>query len=63
MFSIGCFNVLDSYNFLAVPLDQMAKIYNCKTKTLYPCEHFRLDDCDNFIGDINIEEFKSSLSL
>ena len=32
MFSIGCLKFLDSYNFLAMPLDQMAKIYGCKTK-------------------------------
>ena len=36
MFSIGCLILLDSYNFLAMRLDQMAKIYLCKTKTLYP---------------------------
>ena len=44
MFTIGCLNFLDSYNFLAMPLDQMAKIYGCKTKTLYPYEYFGLDD-------------------
>ena len=38
MFSIGCLKFLDSYNFLAMPLDQMAKIFGCKTKTLYPNE-------------------------
>ena len=27
MFSIGCLNFLDSYNLLAMPLDQLAKIY------------------------------------
>ena len=27
MFSIGCLKFLDCYNFLAMPLDQMAKIY------------------------------------
>ena len=37
-FSIGCLKFLDSYNFLAMPLDQIAKIYHCKTKTLYPFE-------------------------
>ena len=42
MFSIGCLKFLDSYNFLAKPLDQMAKIYGCKTKTLYPYENFGL---------------------
>ena len=38
MFSIGCLKFLDSYNFLAMPPDQMAKIYHCKIKTLYPYE-------------------------
>ena len=42
MFIIGCLKFLDSYNFLARPLDQMAKIYGCKTKTLYPYEYFGL---------------------
>ena len=42
MFSIRCHKFLDRYNFLAMPLDQMAKIYHCKTKTLYPYEHFGL---------------------
>ena len=44
MFSIGCLKFLDSYNFLAMPLDQMAKRYGCKTKTLYPYEYFGLDE-------------------
>ena len=47
MFSIGCLKFLDSYNFIAMPLDQMAKIYGCKTKTLYPYEYFDLDDWGN----------------
>ena len=62
MFSIGGLKFLDSYNFLAMPLDQMAKIYLCKTKTLYPYEYFGLDDYDNSIGSLNIEDFKSPLS-
>ena len=73
MFSIGCLKFLDSYNFLAMPLDQMAKIYGCKTKTLYPYEYFGLDDYDSAaangskatyqenIGNLKIEDFKSSL--
>ena len=69
MFSIGCLKFLDSHNFLAKPLDQMAKIYGCKTKTFYPKEYFGLDSSgtttrsyNDVIGDLNIEEFKSSLS-
>ena len=31
MLSIGCLKILDIYNFLAMPLDQTAKIYGCKT--------------------------------
>ena len=68
MFSIGCLKLLDSYNFLAMPLDQMAKIYGCKTKTLYPYEYFGLDSLgttknsyNNLIGNLKIENFKSSL--
>ena len=74
MFSIGCLKFLDSYNFLAMPLDQMAKIYGCKTKTLYPYEYFGLESYsskatwgtttksyDEAIGNLKIEDFKSSL--
>ena len=75
MFSIGCLKFFDSYNFLAMPLDQMAKIYGCKTKTLYPYEYFGLDTYGSegangsratyqeVIGNLKIEDFKSSLSL
>ena len=62
MFSIGCLKFLDCYNFLAIPLDQMAKIYGCKTKTLYPYDYFGLDSYDEVIGNLKIEDFKSPLS-
>ena len=62
MFNICCLKFLDSFNFLAMPLDQIAKICGCKTKTLYLYEHFGLDDSDNLTGSLNIEDFKSSLS-
>ena len=62
MFSIGCLKFLDSCNFLTMPLDQMAKLYGCKTKTLYPYEYFGLDTYQEVIGNLNIENFKSSLS-
>ena len=45
-----------------MPLDQMAKIYHCKTKTLYSFEHFGLNSYQEVIGNLNIEDFKSSLS-
>ena len=61
MFSIGCLKFLDSYNLLAMPLDQMARINGCKTKTLYPYEYFGLDFYNNLIGNLKIEDFKSSL--
>ena len=70
MFSIGYLEFLESYNLLAMALDQMAKIYGCKTKTLYPYEYFGLDQrsfspADTYpqvIGNLNIEDFKSYLS-
>ena len=45
-----------------MPLDQMAKIYGCKTKTLYPYEYFGLDSYNEVIGNLKIEDFKYSLS-
>ena len=63
MFSICNLNFLDRYKFLALPLDQMAKIYGCKTRTLYPYEYFGLDSYKEFIGNLKIEDFKTSLSL
>ena len=62
MFNIVCLKFLDSDNFLAMPLDQMAKTYGCKTKTLYPYEYFGLDSYDEVIGNLKIEDFRSSLS-
>ena len=62
MFSFGCLKFLNSYNFLAMPLYQMAMIYHCKTKTLYPFEPFGLESYNNLIGNLNIEKFKASLS-
>ena len=61
MFSIGCLKLLDSYNFSAMLLDQMAKIYGCKTKTLYPYDYFGLYDYQEVIGNLKIEDFKSAL--
>ena len=44
-----------------MPLDQMAKIFGCKTKTLYPYEYFGLDDYKEAIDNLKIEDFISSL--
>ena len=57
-----------------MPLDQMAKIYGCKTKTLYPYEYCGLESLrtttklysskatyQEVIGNLKIEDFKSSL--
>ena len=50
-----------------MPLDQMARIYGCKTKTIYPYEYFGLESYSSkatyqeAIGNLKIEDFKSSL--
>ena len=68
-FSFVCLKISDSRNFLAMPLDQLVKIYGCKTKTLCPYEYFGLDtwgtttkSYQEVIGNLNIEHFKPSLS-
>ena len=38
-----------------MPLDQMAKIYGCKTKTLYPHEYFGLDDLGSMTARLPME--------
>ena len=60
MFSIGCLKFLDSYNFSAMPQDQMAKIYGCKTKILSPYDYYGWDSYDEVIGNLEIEDFKSA---
>ena len=63
MFSIRFLKFLDGYNFLAMPLDQIAKIYGCKTKTLYPYDYFGVDDYVNSIGNLKREDFNLQSSL
>ena len=62
MFSIACLKFLDSYNFLAMPLDQMANIYGCKTKKLYPYQYFGLDSYDEVIGNLKSNEVIGNLN-
>ena len=54
MFSIGCIKFLDSYNFLAMPLDQTATIIGCKMKTSYPYEQFGSDGYRKIIDNLKI---------
>ena len=70
MFSIGCLKFLDSYNFLAMPLDQMAKIYFDldsnqlgTTKKSYGSSTTKGSKAtyQEVIGNLKIEDFKSSL--
>ena len=35
-----------------MPADQMAKIFGCKNKTLYPYEHFGLEGYREVIGNL-----------
>ena len=67
--SIDCIKFLDSCNFLAMPQDQMTNLYGCKTKTLYPYEHFSLDslgrasDLGSSIATKSYSEFIDSLKI
>ena len=38
MFRVGILKFIDSYSFLTMSLDKIAKVYNIKNKTLYPYE-------------------------
>ena len=44
-----------------MPLDQMVEICGCKTTTLYPNQQFALDSYQEVTGNLNIDDFKSSL--
>ena len=41
MFRVGILKFIDSYSFLTMSPDKMAKVYNIKNKTLYPEEYFK----------------------
>ena len=62
MFSIGYLKFLDSFNILAMSINEMANTYGCKTETLYPYKYFNLDSYQEVIEDLKTEDLKSSLS-
>ena len=44
-------------------LDKMAKVYNIKSKTLYPYEYFKDENSyNNELGNLSIHDFRSSLT-
>ena len=63
MFRVGILKFIDSYNFLTMSLDKMAKFYNIKNKTLYPFEYFKDENSYNTkLGNLSIQDFISSLT-
>ena len=54
---------IDSYSFLTMSPDKMAKVYNVKNKTLYPYEYFKDENsCNNKLGNLSVQDFRSSLT-
>ena len=63
MFRVGILKFIDSYSFLTMSLDKMAKVYNIKNKTLYPYEYFKDENSYNTkLGNLSIQDFRSSLT-
>ena len=63
MIRVGILKFTDSYSFLTMSLDKMAKIYNVKNKSLYPYEYFQDENSyNNKLGNISIQGFRSSLT-
>ena len=63
MFRGGVLKFIDSYSFLTMSLDKLAKVYNIKNKTLYPYEKFKDENSyNNKLGNLLIQEFRSSLT-
>ena len=63
MFRVGVLKFIDSYSFLTMSLDKMAKVYNVKNKTLYPYEYFKDENSyTNKLGNLSIQDFRSSLT-
>ena len=63
MFRVGVLKFIDSYSFLTMSLDKMAKICNVKNKTLYLYEYFKDENSyNNKLGNLSIQDFRSSLT-
>ena len=63
IFRVCILKFVDSYIFMTMPLDQMAIVYQVKSKTLYPYEYFKDENSYNNIrNNLSIENFISSLT-
>ena len=63
MFRVGILKFIDSFSFLTMSLDKIAKVYNIKNKTLYPYEYFKDENSyTNKLGNLSIQDFRSSLT-
>ena len=61
-FRVGVLKFIDSYSFLTMSPDKMAKVY-VKNKTLYPYEYFKDENSyNNKLGNLSIQDFRSSLT-
>ena len=59
IFGVGVLKFIDSYSFLTMSLDKMAKAYNVKNKTLYPYEHIRDENSyNNKLGNLSTQDFR-----
>ena len=63
MFKVGVLKFIDSYSFLTMSRDKIAKVYNIRNKTLYLYEYFKDDNSyNNKLGNLSIQDFRSSLT-
>ena len=62
-FRVCVLKFIDSYSFLAMSPDKMAKVYNVKIKILYPYEYFKDENSyNNKLGNLSIQDLRSSLT-
>ena len=63
MFRVGILKFIDSYSFLTMSVDKIAKVYNIKNKTLYPYEYFNDENSyNNKLGNLSFQDFRPSLT-